>query len=101
YRVLRVGLDGILSLVAGNGQSGSGGDGGPATQAQLNGPTGFALDKSGVLYMSDGVKVRKVAPSGIITTFAGTGTSGYSGDGGAATAAKLTAAGVAVASSGN
>ncbi len=70
---------------------GSGGDGGPATSAQLGLTTGFAVDGFGNSYIVDqkGNKVRKVSATGVISTFAGTGTAGYSGDGGPATSAQL------------
>lgn len=82
---------GTISVYAGTGVAGSKGDGGPAKKAQLSVPTGVSLDALGDLYISDSGnnKVRKVAPSGIITTFAGTGAAGYGGDGSAATSAKL------------
>ncbi|MFT4111200.1 choice-of-anchor D domain-containing protein [Silvibacterium sp.] len=83
---------GIISTIAGTGSAGSSGDGGLATSAKLNYPLGVALDSAGNLYIADGGnnKVREVAAStGIITTVAGTGTAGYSGDGGAATSAEL------------
>ncbi len=82
-----------IYTVAGNGTSGSSGDGGPATSAQLNAPTRIAVDPSGNLYIVDttGNQVRKVTPGGTISVFAGTGTAGYTGDGGAATAATLNA----------
>ena len=83
---------GLITTVAGTGVSGSTGDGGAATNAQLKTPTGIALDAVGNLYISDnsGNKIRKVnATTGIITTVAGTGTSGNTGDGGAATSALL------------
>ncbi len=87
---------GIITTVAGTGAFGYSGDGGPAGQAQLNGPQGLALDGQGNLYISDGNRVREVGAMGgsvsansTITTIAGTGTAGYGGDGGAATAALL------------
>lgn len=80
---------GILTTVAG-GSPGFFGDGGPATAAGLNFPTGIAFDPSGNLYIADGNnnRVRKVS-RGIITTVAGNGTPGFSGDGGRATDASL------------
>jgi sugar lactone lactonase YvrE len=70
---------------------GSGGDGGSATAASLSSPSAVAADRSGNVYIADNgdQRVRKVSATGVITTYAGTGTSGYSGDGGAATAAQL------------
>jgi len=81
-----------ITRVAGTGLGGYSGDGGPATAAQLRTPYGMALDPSGNLYIADAGNhcVRRVdAASGIITTVAGTGVPGYSGDGGLATAAQL------------
>ncbi len=93
---------GIITTVAGNGTSGSSGDGGPATAAQLTNPTRVAVDGQGNLYIADGPAVRMVkAATGTITTVAGNGTVGYSGDGGAATSAQITATAVAVDGSGN
>jgi trimeric autotransporter adhesin len=88
--VLRRSLDGTLTAIAGNGIAGFSGDGGPATSASLNGPFGIALDSSGNLYIADNQngRVRKVS-GGIITTVAGNGVIGFSGDGGPATAASL------------
>ena len=99
---------GVLSTVAG-GAFGFSGDGGPANQAALNFPSGVAVDAAGNIYFADkgNNRVRKVDTKGIITTYAGTGTAGFSGDGGPATGAKLgmnlTAAylGIAVASTGD
>ncbi|WP_435021136.1 Ig-like domain repeat protein [Tundrisphaera sp. TA3] len=107
--VRKVGPDGIISTVAGNGTSfdisipGSGGDGRPATAAPINYPLSVAVDAAGNLFLSDGeVSVRKVGPDGIISTVAGNGRAGFSGDGGPATSAQLNAPqGVAVDAAGN
>jgi sugar lactone lactonase YvrE len=82
---------GQLITVAGTGTAGYSGDGGPATGAELNSPTGVVVDKAGDLFIADANNnvVREVNTSGIITTVAGNGTPGYSGDGGPATSAKL------------
>ena len=82
---------GIMTTFAGTGVAGSSGDGGKATSAQLNGPSGVGTDSSGNLYIVDNGnnKIRMVNNAGIITTFAGIGTLGYSGDGGSATSAEL------------
>src|SRR5262249_42892359 len=83
---------GDIVTVAGTGQAGYGGDGGPATLAGLNYPPGLAVSGSGDLYIADTVNnvIRKVdASSGLISTVAGTGLQGYSGDGGTATSATL------------
>jgi len=81
----------FIFTVAGNGISGYAGDRGPATMAELNSPSGIALDTLGYIYISDGNnnRVRKINTSGIITTIAGTGTGGFGGDGGPATSALL------------
>jgi uncharacterized protein (TIGR03437 family) len=80
-----------ISTVAGNGTAGDTGDGGPATSAELNGPRGVTEDIYGNLYIAEyyGQRVRKVTPNGTITTLAGTGVAGFSGDGGPATSAQL------------
>ena len=90
-RVLSVGPDGLTALVAGTGDRGFSGDGGPAGSARLYNPRGIAGDSAGNLYIADNgnSRVRRVAPDGIITTIAGTGSTGFSGDGGPATAAGL------------
>jgi sugar lactone lactonase YvrE len=81
---------GIITTVAGSTQ-GFSGDGGPATSAQLSSPRGLATDSAGNLYISDNYnhRIRRVDGSGVITTVAGIGSAGYSGDDGAATAAQL------------
>lgn len=83
---------GIITTIIGNGTTGNAGDGGPATNAQLNAPSGLYIDNQGYIYVADyhNNKVRRVnTATGIITTFAGTGTPGYSGDNGPATDAEL------------
>jgi len=90
-RIRKINASGIISTVAGNGGTGYSGDGGPAISAQLHWPSAVALDGSGNIYIADysSNRIRKVSPAGIITTFAGNGIAGYSGDGGIATAAEL------------
>ncbi len=80
-----------IYTLAGNGNQGYSGDGGPAFSSQLNSPIGVAIDPSGNIYVSDtqNHRIRKITPSGIITTFAGTGTAGFSGDGGPASLARI------------
>ena len=95
---------GLISTIAGNATQGFQGDGEAAIDAEITDVHGLAVDKSGNVYFSDtsNFRIRKVDTKGIITTFAGNGTRGYSGDGGAATAAQLWfASGVAVDGSGN
>ena len=89
--VRKVSTNGIITTFAGNGGSGNSGDGGPATNATLTEPAGLATDNNGNLYIADVFNnvIRKVNSLGIISTVAGNGTNGYSGDGSAATAAKL------------
>jgi trimeric autotransporter adhesin len=90
--VRKISPTGIITTVAGNGSCSFGGDGGVATLAKLNTPQGLAIDNDGNLYIADNDnnRIRKVTVStGIITTVAGTGTAGFSGDGGDATLAKL------------
>jgi len=99
----------MITTVAGSsltgGGSGSSGDGGLATAANLLNPTEVIADNSGNIYINDGgftYSIRKVSPSGIITRFAGNNTSGFSGDGGQATAAQLNfPQGLAIDASGN
>ena len=91
HRIRKVDASGIITTVAGNGTAGYSGDGGLATQASLNLPYGISVDNLGNIYIADQLnhRIRKVDTSGIITTVAGNGTAGYSGDGGPATAAGL------------
>ena len=96
---------GIISTIVGTGDQDDGGDGGPATQAQLDGPHGVAFDAAGNLYIADNgnQRIRKVdAATGTISTIAGTGERGYGGDGGPATQAQLYGPhGVALDAAGN
>jgi uncharacterized protein (TIGR03437 family) len=101
------GQSGIITTIAGIDNGGFSGDGGPATSAQLSGPSGIVVDGSGNLYVADtgNGRIRKVSVSGVITTVAGNGSDGFSGDGGPATAASLNidvvGIGIAVDTSGN
>jgi hypothetical protein len=89
--VRRVNVDGTVTTIAGTGTAGSTGDGGQATLARLSAPERLAFDTAGNLYIADSAnnKIRKVTPAGIISTVAGTGTAGFSGDNGQATSARL------------
>ena len=103
-RVRKVNTAGTITTFAGTGITGYSGDGGPATSAGLVGPQGVAVDGQGNVYIVDGNgdRVRKVDRAGTITTFAGTGLRGFSGDGGPATSARLNnPEGVAVDQDGN
>ncbi len=82
---------GIITTIAGKTTAGYSGDGGPATDAELNNPVGIAIDNAGNIYIADDHNnvIRKVNPAGIISTIAGNTTAGFSGDGGAATAASM------------
>jgi uncharacterized protein (TIGR03437 family) len=102
--IRKVSPSGVITTVAGNGTAGFSGDGGQATLAQLNFPDAVAVDASGNLFIADdyNFRIRRVSASGIITTIAGNGTSGFSGDGGPATSASLFfPGGIAVGNSGN
>ncbi len=90
-RVRRLEADGTVTLLAGDGVAGFSGDGGPALQARLSGPRGIAVADDGTVYVADytNQRIRRIAPDGTISTFAGTGTAGFSGDGGPAVAAEL------------
>ncbi|MGB9610402.1 MAG: hypothetical protein ACPL7M_05465, partial [Bryobacteraceae bacterium] len=91
HRVRKIGTDGKIQTIAGTGEKGETGDGGSALEAKLNSPTGVAVDAAGNVYIADQMnhRIRKVDASGIITTVAGTGLPGYSGNGGLATRAQL------------
>jgi len=91
HRIRKVDRSGTISTVAGTGQAGYGGDGGQAARAMLNTPNAVWADGTGLLYIADteNDRIRKVDLAGVITTIAGTGVAGYSGDGGAALSAQL------------
>jgi uncharacterized protein (TIGR03437 family) len=104
HSVFKVDAGGTLTRFAGNGRPGNSGDGGQATAAQLLFPMGLAVDAAGNVFVADrdASVVRRIAPSGIIQTVAGSGAPGYSGDGGPAIAAQLNGPfAVAVDGSGN
>jgi uncharacterized protein (TIGR03437 family) len=103
-RVRKVSTNNTIATVAGNGSAGYSGDGGPAAKAQLNGPQAVAVDAAGNLYIADtgNNAIREVTAAGLISTVAGNGIAGYSGDGGPATSAQVgNPVGVAVDGVGN
>lgn len=102
--IRKVDTAGTITTAAGTGEQGFDGDGGAATQATLDTPAGVAIDASGNLYISDtkNQRIRKVSSNGTISTIAGTGMAGFSGDGAAATLAMISLpTAIAVDSSGN
>jgi sugar lactone lactonase YvrE len=102
-RVRKVGCDGVVTTIAGTGVAGYAGDGGPATAAELNTPSDVVADAADDVYIADSGnnRVRRVDPSGTITTVAGSGAAGFGGDGGPASAAQLNdASGLALDPSG-
>ena len=103
HRIRVIDPAGTITTVAGSGERGFGGDGGPAADALLNRPLGVAVDGVGNVFVADegNRRVRKIDRSGAITTFAGTGRCCADGDGGAATEAALQARGVAADGKGN
>jgi trimeric autotransporter adhesin len=90
-RIRKVTPAGVIVTIAGKGDDGYSGDGGPATSAQLANPQGVAVDSTGNLYLADTVnyRIRKVTPAGLITTVAGNGACGFGGDGGPAISAPV------------
>src|ERR1700689_1961140 len=89
--VSRLNADGTLTVLAGNGIAGFSGEGGPARSASLRYPSDAVMDKAGNLYIydSENVRIRRVTPDGVISTYAGTGVRGYAGDGGPAIQARI------------
>ena len=103
-RIRKVDPSGLITTIAGTGEAGFSGEGGPARAAKLNSPTGLALDADGNLYVSDANnnRVRRIDRDGAIVTVVGTGVAGFGGDGGPALAAKLSGpAGLAFDEAGN
>ena len=90
-RIRRIDASGRVSTIAGTGRQGTSGDGGPATDAQIFNPNAIALDADGNIYVtcSGGHRIRRIDASGSISTVAGTGVQGSSGDGGPAVEAQL------------
>jgi RHS repeat-associated protein len=88
YRIRKVGLDGIIQTIAGNGNSGDAGDGGPALQAQLSGSY-LTVAPDGSIYIIASQRLRKIGTDGIINTVAGGSNTGFAGDGGPMSAAKF------------
>jgi sugar lactone lactonase YvrE len=90
-RIRKVSANGVINTISGNGNESYSGDGGPASKAQLWGPSGAAIDAAGNLYFADSnnERIRKISLAGTITTVAGNGTPGFSGDGGPAVSAQL------------
>lgn len=86
--VVRVVSNGVIDTLAGDGTCGFGGDGGPATAAQLGNPVSIAVDEGGVVYIGEECRIRRVA-EGVISTIAGSATCGFAGDGGHASEALL------------
>ena len=86
HAIRRIAPDGTITTVAGTGEAGFGGDGGPATDARLDEPDGVVAADDGTLYIADRTnhRIRMVAPDGTISTIAGTGDKGFSGGGGPA-----------------
>src|ERR1022692_327446 len=99
----KINTSNIITSIAGGGLVTFRGDGGPATQAVMGTPYGVAVDGSGSVYFADfeNFRVRKISTSGIVTTIAGNGTPGFSGDNGPATQAQLYPTGLALDASGN
>jgi sugar lactone lactonase YvrE len=90
HRIRRVDSDGVITTIAGTGEAGSTGDGGPATEARIQNPKSVVVHDGALYFSSLEDKIRRVGlASGIITTIAGTGVAGYSGDDGPATRARL------------
>jgi NHL repeat len=102
-RVRKIDANGIITTIAGTGEPGFSGDGGPAVKAQLHGPTTVSLDGQGNIYISDveNHRIRRIDPRGIITTVAGNGKTGFPEDGAVATEVAIGGADVYADAEGN
>jgi len=101
-RLRRIDVEsGIITTIAGGIRCDSSGDGGPAKVALLSNPRAVATDSHGNIFLSEGCRVRRIDPDGIITTYAGTSKCGFNGDGGLSTNAAISADGLAVDEDGN
>ena len=102
-RVRRIETTGVVTTLAGAGELGYSGDGGSATEARLHHPLGIAADSAGNVYVTEdgGGRVRKIDAGGLITTMAGTGDSGFGGDGGPATNSRVSPFGIAAGTDGS
>ncbi|MGH9022667.1 MAG: hypothetical protein ACRDV9_06155, partial [Acidimicrobiia bacterium] len=91
HKIRKIAASGVITTLAGTGTAGFSGDGGPAISARLNNPHGVAVDGAGNVYVADAPnhRIRRIDTAGLITTIAGTGTAGYSGDNRPATSARL------------
>ncbi|MGH8994282.1 MAG: NHL repeat-containing protein [Acidimicrobiia bacterium] len=91
HRIRMVDGEGMITTLAGTGTAGFSGDGGPAASARLNDPRAVAVDDAGNVYIGEeiGQRIRRIDPSGTITTIAGNGAAGFAGDGGPSSAAQI------------
>jgi sugar lactone lactonase YvrE len=101
HRIRKIDPNGIITTVAGTGRRGFSKDGIPATQASLTDPVSIALDEAGSLFISDGLRIRKVDAQGIISTYAGNGRVGYEAENVPATAASVHPHSLALDATGN
>lgn len=94
HRIRKISVTGVISTIAGVGVKGFSGDGGPATAAKLSAPADVAVGPDGGIYISDlgNHRIREIRPDGTITTIAGTGIAGFSGDGGPSERARISPA---------
>ena len=102
-RIRKIGTNGIVTTVAGNGRAGFAGDGGPGAGAMINNPLGMVSDAAGNIYFIDysNYRIRKVAPNGTISTVAGTGRKNSGGEGGQALTTDMVPSAIAIASDGS
>ncbi len=101
YRIRKIDTFGVISTIAGTGVAGYSGDGGTASAAQIKRSTSLTIDKAGNFYFYDSLRIRKISTIGIVSTIAGTGISGFAGDGGPATSAQIKANDITIDTAGN